>query len=441
MKFSKPDLHLLVFGISAFIFFAVGGLRVFHASNDFVPVYTGARCLLHGNNPYDKSQLERQFFEAGGRPSELPSWDIDVPVYPPSTFLVLSPLGLLRFPVARLLWFLLNGCVFITAAGLVLRMSPRSHRWLATALTSFFLVTGGILLVLGQPGAFAISLLVIGIYLFLRVRLLPLGALLFMLSLAVKPQIGALIVVYFLVQRVQWRYAAVALAGALALLLSGGLILRLQPRSADWTSTLGANLSSTLSPGGSADPRPDNQQAIGDTNLQALTSICFTSGRGFNAVGYAGFLVLLTAGIIAVRRTTAGLELHLLALGALSILSLLPVYHRFYDTRLLLLSVPAVVTVFQKRRVLGTLMSVFTVLAAFSLQYRMQGYLLQHAKWQSVLQNKLLFILLLRQQILELLILFCLYLVAMVSIRFSEAQARDAAPAISSGLPLAPHST
>ena len=149
MKLIKPDLHLLVLGISAIIFFAVGGARVFHSSNDFVPVYAGARCLLHGCNPYDTTQLEQQFFRAGGRAGELPSWAIDVPVYPPSTFLALSPLAWLRFPTARLFWFLLNGCLFVTSTALILSLCPPSHRWLATALGSLFLLSSGILLVLG----------------------------------------------------------------------------------------------------------------------------------------------------------------------------------------------------------------------------------------------------------------------------------------------------
>ena len=423
MKFTKPDLHLLIFCLSALILFAAGGARFIHASNDFVPVYSGARCLLHGCNPYDTTQLEQQFFQSGGHPDELPSWEIDVPVYPPSTFLALSPLALLRFPVARLIWFLLNSCLFISAGWLILCACPRSDRWLATILVSVLLVTSRILLVLGQPAVFAISLLTIGCYLFLRGRLLPLGALLFLFSLAVKPQIGGLIVLYFLAQRIHWRWAAAALAGAGALLLCGSLILERHPRSADWTSTLSANLSATLSPGGSADPRPANQQSIGDVNLQALTSIFFVDARRFNAVAYLIFLVLLGVGIIGILRSRGAPEMHFLALGALSILSLLPVYHRFYDTRLLLLSVPAVLTVFHKRRLLGAVMAVLTVLAIISLQYRVQIFLLQHGEWQRMLRDRFLFILLLRQQNLELLALFCLYLVAIFSVRFSNAAA------------------
>jgi hypothetical protein len=46
--------------------------------------------------------------------------------------------------------------------------------------------------------------------------------------------------------------------------------------------------------------------------------------------------------------------------------------------------------------------------------------------WQSTLQYKILFILLLRQQNLELPILFWLYLAAIFSIRFSSAPAMAA---------------
>jgi Glycosyltransferase family 87 len=430
MSLRKSDLHLLVLGIAAIVFFAIGAGRAFRASYDFVPVHTGARCLLHRCNPYDTKQLEQQFSAGGGRPTELPSWEIDMPVYPPSTFLVLSPLALLRFPIARLLWFLLNGCLFVTSAGLILSLCTGPQRWLATALASFILATSGILLVLGQPATFSISLVIIGCYLFVRGRFVPLGAFLFMLSLAVKPQIGGLIVVYLLAQRIHWRYAAVALTGALALLLSAGLILRSHPRSSDWTSTLRANLSSTLSPGGSADPRPANIEAVGDANLQTLTSIFFSDARMFNAAAYAIFLIFLAALIMVVLRVNAGREFQFLALAAVSVLSLTPVYHRFYDTRLLLLTIPAVLIVFQRRRFLGALIAFLTLLAVISVQYRVQVFLLQHAEWQTVLEHKFLFILLLRQQNLELLMLFWLYLFAIVSVRSSGAPEMEASAAI-----------
>ena len=131
MKYLKLNLHFLVLGAAALIFLVVGGQRAFRFSHDLVPVYTGAGCLLQGCNPYITSQLEEQFFQRGGRVVDLPSWEIDMPVYPPSTFLALSPLLLLRYPSARLLWFLLSGGLFVLSAVLVLSACPRSHRWLA----------------------------------------------------------------------------------------------------------------------------------------------------------------------------------------------------------------------------------------------------------------------------------------------------------------------
>jgi hypothetical protein len=417
MKFSELSLQCLVLGVAAVVFLVAGGRRAFHVSYDFVPVYTGAGCLLKGCNPYNTSQLEQQFFRAGGRADEMNSWDIDVPVYPPSTFLALSPLALLRYPTARLLWFVLNGCLFVTSAFLVVSLCPRAHRWPATILASLILGTSGILLVLGQPAVFAISLVIISSYFFLRGRLLLVATVLSMLSLAVKPQIGGLIMVYFLTQRIYWRYVAVALAGALTFLLSAALILSLHPGSADWPATLRANLSATLSHGGSADPRPDNQEAIGDVNLQLLSSVVFPDARTFNLAAYSVFLGLLVVWIWAVPWTNVVSEMHLLALAALSVLSLLPIYHRFYDTRLLLLSVPAVVVVLEKRRLLGAAIAIVTAVAVISVQYRVQLFLVGRGEWQNILQHKLLFILLLRQQNLELLLLFGLYLVAILQLK------------------------
>jgi hypothetical protein len=46
MKFTKPDLHLLVLCISAIVLFVVGGARASRFSNAFVPVYTGAQYVV-----------------------------------------------------------------------------------------------------------------------------------------------------------------------------------------------------------------------------------------------------------------------------------------------------------------------------------------------------------------------------------------------------------
>ena len=407
---------MLVLCIASLIFLTLGGRKVLHDSRDFIPVYTGARCLLHGCNPYVPSQLEQQFLQAGGRTNEVPDWKACVPVYPPSAFLVLSPLALLPYPLVCPLWFLLNGCLFIASAGLVLFMSPRSHRWLATILVSLIVVKSGEMLQIGQPTVFATSLLVMGCYCFLRQRCLSLGVVLLMLSLAVKPQMGGLIVLYLVVRRIHWRYAVLAMAGACALLLAGGLILTMRPSSADWTSVLHANLSATEEPGGVNDPRPNHKPSLDLANLQVVTSAFSTNAREFNAGAYAVCLVFLAALVTAVLRTKTSPDVHLLSIGALAVLTLMPVYHRFYDARILLITVPAVVIVYRQRRLLGALMGALTVLIVnfLSVQSRTYAFLSHHAIGQFILQSKFLSILFLQQQNLELPVLFCLYIVAIL---------------------------
>lgn len=423
-----PKSQLLLVFFSALLCFATAARRAVHFSPDFVPVYTGVQCMVYGCNPYDTQQLERQYYERGGIAAELQPWKMEMPVYPPSTFLALSPLALLSFPAARALWFVVNAGLFVTAAVLVLAMCPPSYSWLGAALTSFFVATSGIAFELGQPAIFSISLLIIGTYLYRRGRMLLLGTLLLALSLAVKPQIGGLIVLYLLIGGVRRRYAAGALAGALALLLCGGSILSLRPHSSAWSSALRSNIASTVEPGAINDPRPANPNAIGDINLQTVASVYFTDPKGFNFASYAVFAALLALLAAALVKTKADRETqqetHLIALGALSVLSLIPVYHRFYDTRLLLLSIPAVMLVFTMQRALGSVIAGITLFVDVSLQYRVQRFLLQRAEWRSVLRHKLLFILLLRPQNLALLLLFCLYLAALLSLLVRERQSR-----------------
>jgi len=427
MKFRSSALVLLVLCIASLIFLLDGGRNALHNSCDFVPVYTGAQCLLNGSNPYDTALLNQQYFQSGGRSDELISWAYELPMYPPSTLLALFPLALFHFPAARMLWFLFNGCLFVTAAGLVLSICPRSHRWLATILISFILVMSRVQLGTGQPANFAISLLVIGFFLLFRGRYLPLGALLLTLSLAVKPQIGGLIVIYLIVRKIHWRPAMAAAAGAFALLICASLMISANPNNAGWTSDLHNNISTNLAVGAVNDPRPDNLWANSSVNLQAITSIYFADEREFNAAAYAVFLALLAVWITAALRTKAGPEMHLLFVAALSALSLTPIYHRFYDTRILLITIPAIVIVYQKRRLLGTCICALTALLIYSvsLQGRLQSFFENHGLWQNILQNKILFILCQRQQCLGLPILFCLYMVAIFFIRSSQSPGDD----------------
>jgi hypothetical protein len=132
-------------------------------------------------------------------------------------------------------------------------------------------------------------------------------------------------------------------------------------------------------------------------------------------------------GAVVILRAKSGLEMNLLSLAALAALSLTPVYHRFYDSRMLLITIPAAMIVYQKRRLLGTFIVALSVLAEISVQSRVQRLFDIHAAWHSILQNKVFFILLLRQQNLELPMIFCLYMIAIYSIQFPSAPEKPTA--------------
>jgi hypothetical protein len=432
MKSAPRNLQALVIAVSSLWLLVIGVHRA-HLTIDFVPVYTGARCLLNGCNPYDTAQLDAQYFQSGGPAAQRPDWKKTPPVYLPSTFLVISPLAMFRLPVARVLWVALNALLFIACVVFVWSQTPPSSRWLPTILGSLFLITPTSLHLIGsgQPAAFAISLVIIGTLLYLRNRYIPLATVLLMLSLAVKPQMGGLIVLYLLFRKIHWRQAALALGGALALFLLAGLMLKLQPASAHWASDLRAGLADSEKPGSPNDPRPTNREAM-LANLQAVTSVFVADEKSYKALSYGIVLAMLAVWMIGVLKSNSGLASHYLALAALSVISLLPVYHRDYDARLLVLTIPAISIIYQRRRLFGAIVAAAAILqiVSISIQLPVQAWVDLHGEAQGFLRSRVLFVLLMRQQEVELLVLAGLYLAAMFIVRVPAGGAMEDPSAI-----------
>jgi hypothetical protein len=423
MHISKSDPRLLVVYLASFIFFFIGVYKASHYSPDFVPVYTGARCLVKGCNPYDTTQLQQQYFQRGGLARQLLPWRQEIPVYPPSTLVVFAPLTVLNFPAARLLWACFNASLYIFTVLLLLYECPRAYRWLVILIGSLFLLTSySPLIAAGQPATFAICLLIIGIICFLHDRYLALAALLFMVSVAAKPQLGGFIVAYFLLKRIHWRHAAAALAGALILLLLGVMMLQHHRGSADWLPALRANLVTIAQPGAVDDPRPSHKDAIGFANLQAVTSIFSANEKTFNAAAYLIFLALLVAWAWAAFQTDRRAAVQYVALAGLAVISLLPVYHRIYDAKLLLLTIPAIPLIYQRHRIAGAAIAALTLLETVSepLQHQVVVLFQHHLSWQPVLNSGIAFAIIMREENIELLLLCVLYIFAVWTMRSAQ---------------------
>jgi Glycosyltransferase family 87 len=416
----RRNLPILLVCLAALYYLAAGTYKASHFSADFIPVYGGARCIAVGCNSYDPFNPPERLAEAiraRGNPARMRPLAL---LYPPSTLLVLSPLCLLPFPVAAVLWALLGGTLLLAAIGLVLSACPRDYFWVASILACVFLVGDSpSLLGTGNPATFACALAVAGAMLFLRNRHIPLAVLLLTVSLATKPQIAGFIVLYFLVRKIHWRSAALSMGASVTILLAACLILQARPVSRDWLPMLRAKIAESVQPGQVDDPTPANVKYLDLVNLQTITGSFVSNPKIYNAVAWAIFLALVAIWIFAVRATDAGRMDHFFALPPLLVLTLLPVYHRGCDDLLLILALPMILRVMQRHRVLGGVTAAATALPHILdvVMPRITYLIGRFWNMQDVLKHKVLFILLLRHQCLVLLLLFGLYVAAMYAVQ------------------------
>jgi hypothetical protein len=378
--------------LASVVFVGLGAFRAHYPHNDFVPAYAGAHCMLQGCNPYRGTFL----------------------LYPPSILVAVSPLALFSFRTAWLLWFAISGGLFILAVHLVVALHSTDQKRLATAIGAVILAGSSQLLAVAQPSTPAIALAAIGGYCLIRGRMLWGGTAALMLSLAVKPQIAGLLAVYWAVRGPHRRHAITAIAGSVALLACGILIIQSRPESAQWTSNMHTNLARAVAPGASLNPEAND--AVAMLNLQTVTSVFSQTRKIYNAIAYVIFGILLIAWLAAempLTRLEADHSLDLLAMAALAILTLLPVYHRSYDSRLLLFALPGALIVLQRRRIEGILLCVLVALSIVSIQHWLQLGLARTGLLEKVLHNKILLIVLLRESDLRLLVCFGLLLFAL----------------------------
>lgn len=428
MSRTKRILVLLVcVGCSAFLSYAI---RQRSPNSilmcDYGSIYYGARCAHQHQDPY-ASQTVANFLarELASNGWQIPSDPgqaatartiLTVNVNLPTTLFLLAPISFMPWTVAQNLWMILLAGLLCFAAFLVWDLGAELAPDLWLLLAGFVLINCQGVLLDGNSAALAVSLCIIAAWCFLKQRAEIAGAVLLAVSLLVKPHDSGLVWLYFLLAGGVLRKRALQTA-AVAAALAVCTAIWIAPVSPHWPQELHNNLTTVSLPGGTSDPSlsgATNSGAGQIVDLQAVLSILWNNPRFYNLTAWltVGALILIWSLATLLRRTSP--HRALFALAAISALSLLPIYHRSNDAKLLLLAIPACALLWSgkgARRWLALALTFASIFFTSDMPLAVLGVLTQNLSIStSTLPGKLSTILLHRQAPLLLLATGCFYL-------------------------------
>ncbi|MGB6690364.1 MAG: hypothetical protein WBE76_21220 [Terracidiphilus sp.] len=371
-KARLDGLYLVLLGSLVFILLGVAMANAPATPlADFRGLYYPAQCLIQHCDPYSQSDVIRVYrAEGGDRPSDtekvrqIATQD----VYLPTVFSATLPFAILPWGLAHILWSVLTLGSLILASLLLWSLAADYSPVLSGALVGFLLANSEVLVMTGNAAGIVVGLCVVAVWCFVRSRFIVAGILCLAISLAVKPHDSGLVWLYFLLAGgVYLKRGLQTFLAALAFSLPGLLwAWRLSPH---WMRELNSNLLAFSVHGGTNDPGLASGGAHGlggVVSLQAIFSVFRDDPHFYNPASYLVFALLLLVWAVVVLRSRTSPAGLWLALAAIAALTMLPVYHRQYDTKLLLLSVPACAMLFRERRTVGWLALLVTA-AAFLL--------------------------------------------------------------------------
>jgi Glycosyltransferase family 87 len=313
---------------------------------DFMVVYDHARVLVSHWDPYkeDASHYAQLNSEGYLNPRSVNAYGMPMMpcVYPPTTLLVISPIAILHWASARLVWITLISSSMVVAALLMWELGADNAPLLSGILIGLLVANSGTLLFEGNAAGVAVSLCLIAAWCFLRGRFGWFGVVCLSLSLLIKPHDGGLVWLFFLLAGGEYRKRASQTFLLTAVLGIVAAIWAFQV-SPHWMQELKENISSAAQPGGTSDPGPTSATHLAVNsaiNLQTAVSVFKNDPQWYDPASYAICGVLLGLWLVAVVRSKATHSSSLLALASIAALSMLFGYHRHHDAKLLLLLAP-----------------------------------------------------------------------------------------------------
>ena len=324
---------------------------------DFGALYYGARCAVHGMDPYEPGPVLLEFEKDGGHFSSTASDEgmdrivvTRIDNLPTAMFLAI-PFVLLPWVVAQNVWMVLMAALLVIAAFHTWDLGGGAAPLIWVGLAGLTLAESDLLFKGGNVAGVVVSLCIIAVWCILNERYAWLGVLLLAVSLVLKPHDSGFVWLYFLLAGGALRKRALQTLAATGV-LAGCAALWMVSVSPHWFSELHRNLSFLLAHGGASDPGPAGMSSYAAgmiIDLQGVLSFIKDNPHFYNSLAWIlGGLPILVLCVAALRRPTSPQGTRL-ALAAISALSLLPVYHRINDAVILLLALPACAMLWKER--------------------------------------------------------------------------------------------
>ncbi|MDR5730506.1 MAG: hypothetical protein RB191_24115 [Terriglobia bacterium] len=296
-------------------------------------------------------------------PSDLTMY-VYIP-YHPTIFFIVLPFALIPIGPAIVTWLIFLASVFIFASFLVWNIASHYQPSISGFLVFLTLVNSEFILISGNAGGLAIGLCVIAVWCFYKDRFLHAGIACFALSLLIKPHDTGLIwLFFFLLSGGAYRRRAIQVF-AVACVLAIPMVLWISHIAPNWIQELSYNLTLLSAKGGLADPGPATTGGRGIAmiiSLQSIFSAFSDNPRIYN------LLTALTCGPILLVWSLHTLRMKVtperlwFGLASIAPFSMLPVYHRELDAKVLLLTIPACAMLWARGGFIGKLSLLLTTL-------------------------------------------------------------------------------
>lgn len=337
---------LIVLGLAQTIW--RGPMRAFDEDgvHDLAAIYGPARAWLEGLDPYDGAAVERVLREAGydGVVMRLPKSRLGV--YPPVTYVALTPIAAMPWRAANLTWMALSIAGMAALMGQLVwlvrwlgeadqKTQPRlcdrvPIETLAVAVGLLMLAPFHTNLMLGQTSIVA-TVLVVGAFMAAVSHRPVLAGVLAGVAMALKPQVGVVALAY-LATRFHWRATFIGMA-TVAVLFGVGLA-QLAANAPEWRVHLEQNMQ-VFNEGGFGDPTMQGRFRHQLLGLHVLLHMFIEDRQAVTvlAVTFGAVVTLLAMGHMTGQGSRRRELLFFSVLGTACLLT--APGHRFYNAMLL----------------------------------------------------------------------------------------------------------